>query len=89
LAEFRRSGCCQDISLVKDRIPKAFGLDPIRDVQVECRKSTGRAARQRALAGLISPAAGLRYLTWPAVVGVATKPGTHPAPSGGGGLASI
>jgi exodeoxyribonuclease V alpha subunit len=49
------------VALVRDRIPKAFHLDPIRDIQVLCpmnRGGLGRASAQRRVASCAQSARG-------------------------------
>ena len=40
-AEEPEDGVAKIIAVVRDRIPKAFGLDPVRDVQVLCPMNRG------------------------------------------------
>ena len=51
----------QVLALVRDRIPKAFGLNPVRDVQVLCpinRGGAGVRAPNVALQAALNPAGG-------------------------------
>jgi exodeoxyribonuclease V alpha subunit len=52
-AQAAEDGVSKIISLVRDRIPNAFGLDPVSDIQVPCPMNRGglgaRSLRRRPL----------------------------------------
>jgi ATP-dependent exoDNAse (exonuclease V) alpha subunit len=52
------------IELVKTRIPRRFGLDPIRDVQVLCPMNRGRVGARSLLTGARLPLALASSTPW-------------------------